>query len=157
YMPHTRGLDRWFPANEEIDSPRVPRRSSANRALGLHDRKRMTPTSFAWRRPLGSALLASIMLCAVASPAHAAIPDRKAQADALYQHAQHMLERRSIDGRRAAIADLERATLLEPNDPGYQLTLARVYYQVGFVSAARRRFERVVALTPNDAEGRYGL
>src|ERR1044072_8440287 len=117
----------------------------------------MTATSLAWHRPLRSALLASILVSAVAWPARAVTSDRKAQAEALYQHAQHMLERRSIEARRVAISDLERATLLAPNEPGCQLTRARVYFQVGFIGAARRRFERVVALTPNDAEGRYGL
>lgn len=86
-----------------------------------------------------------------------AVPGMRAQAEALYQHALRMMERRNIEGRRAAIADLEQATLLDPTQASYQLTLARAYYQSGFLKSARQRFERVVAMMPNDAESRYGL
>ena len=51
--------------------------------------------------------------------------DRAAHGEALYQRALRMLDRKSFEGRRAAIADLEQATLDAPDNPGFQLTLAR--------------------------------
>ncbi len=98
----------------------------------------------------------AILVTIAAGPAGAAT-STQAQAEALYQRALRMMERRNIEGRQAAIADLEQATLLDPRQANYQLTLARAYYQSGFLKNARQRFERVVSMMPNDAEGRYGL
>ena len=109
-------------------------------------------------RPFAERAIALVIALAWASPSAAAVArDGPAQAEALYQNALRMLQRKSIEGRRVAIDDLERATLLAPRDAGYQLALARAYYQVGFLASARKRFERVLAISPNEAEGRYGL
>jgi len=82
---------------------------------------------------------------------------RAQEADALFAHALSMLERRSIEARRTAIADLERATTLDPAHADAQLLLARTYLTAGFRRQAMRRFERVVALSPGEPEARYGL
>jgi GWxTD domain-containing protein len=82
---------------------------------------------------------------------------RKAGAQALVERAETMLARGDIEGRREALQDLEQATLLDPDNPNYQLLLARTYYRVGFLKNARDRFERVAKLSPSDAESRYGL
>ena len=79
------------------------------------------------------------------------------EARAAYARALARLERRSVEMRRMAITDLERATLLQPDNAEYQLTLARTYFVAGFVKQAMRRFERVAAIAPDDPEARYGL
>ncbi len=109
------------------------------------------------RRSPGRILILTLLLLTAVASAPRAAPDRRVEAQQLHLHAQSMLERGTIEGRRTAIADLEQATLLDPGNPGYELALARVYYQVGFLKSARRRFERVVRMMPNDANGRFGL
>jgi GWxTD domain-containing protein len=99
---------------------------------------------------------ASIALCLTVS-ARADVPARHGEAEAQYRRALVLLEQNSIDSRRMAMRALEQATLLEPTNATYQLTLARTYYRVGFLKSARHRFERVVRMAPNDAEGRFGL
>lgn len=82
---------------------------------------------------------------------------RRLEAEALHRRAVALGERRTIEGRRAAISALERATLLDPGNAEYELTLARLYYESGFLKSARSRFEGAVALAPEDAEARFGL
>jgi len=82
---------------------------------------------------------------------------RPERAAALYQQALGHLRENTMDTRRVAIDELERATLLTPGNPDYELTLARTYYQAGFVRLARERFTRVTRLAPEDAEARFGL
>lgn len=106
------------------------------------------------------ATLALLIALALAGrPAGAAEPvvDRHAQAEALFRKALARLERRNVDQRRLALRDLEQATLLDPTQPEYELTLARAYYQSGYLKSARMRFERVAALAPEDAGARFGL
>lgn len=82
---------------------------------------------------------------------------RELEAAALHAHAISMLERRSIEARRTAISDLERATTLDPSNADAQLLLARTYLLAGFRRQAMRRFERVVTLAPAEPEARFGL
>ena len=82
---------------------------------------------------------------------------RADEASRLVARAAKHLALRTIDGRRAAVAELERATVLEPLDPDYQLMLGRAYYASGFVHVAMQRFARVVAMVPADAGAHYGL
>ncbi|MEO5988219.1 MAG: GWxTD domain-containing protein [Candidatus Eisenbacteria bacterium] len=79
------------------------------------------------------------------------------EARRLYARAAGRLERRTVEMRRMAITDLERAALLDPKNAEYQLTLARTYYLAGFVKQAMRRFELVASIAPSDPESRYGL
>src|SRR5262249_53511020 len=51
----------------------------------------------------------------------------------------------------------EEANRLVPDHPGYELALARCYYQCGFHGRARQHFEKVARLAPSDPDGRYGL
>lgn len=106
-------------------------------------------------RPLFLTMLVTALAAApaVARP----VPSAARQAQALYQHALRALATHNIDMRRMALRDLEQATLLQPDQPAYELELARTYYACGFLKAARTRFERVAALQPTDAESHFGL
>jgi GWxTD domain-containing protein len=107
-----------------------------------------------WFIPAAAALA---ILLAIPVPEAVAMSGNARQAQELYDRATGLLQRNTIDTRRLALGDLEQATMLDPTNAEYQLTLARAYYQCGFLKSARRRFERVVKLTPSDAQGRYGL
>lgn len=102
-------------------------------------------------------------LLALAPPGAGAAPRapaqerRAAEAATLVEHAAARLREGTIEARRAAIADLERAAQLAPDRPEYQLLLARAYMVAGFTRAARERFLRVAALAPRDPEARFGL
>lgn len=104
-------------------------------------------------------LIAVCCLSNPARPAYAAheMRSRAEQAESLAVRASEHLARRTIEGRRSAIADLELAAQLDPARPDYQLLLARAYMAAGYLRQARTRFARVIALAPNDAEARYGL
>ncbi len=102
-------------------------------------------------------LLLVIVLLAPTVPARAAPPRSNPTADALYQSALRRLTHSSIETRRGAISDLEQATLISPGNPTYELLLARVYYECGFLKYAQRRYERVARMAPQDADGRFGL
>jgi GWxTD domain-containing protein len=103
-------------------------------------------------------LLAAAPVVALVGPAAPVeARSRAARAEQLYQRALAHLAERTLDARRTAIDELERATLLAPGQPAYQLTLARTYYQAGFLRNARERFELISRLAPEDAESRYGL
>ena len=102
-------------------------------------------------------LLFAPLSAARAAPEPAGARARALEAEALQAHALQMLERRTIEARRTAISDLERATLLLPEEPGPQLLLARTYLAAGFRRQAMRRFERVVSLAPLEPEARFGL
>ena len=116
----------------------------------------MKPT----RRPC-LILFAGLLACwASLVPSRAALgapgtEQSRLEASAAYARAWARLERRSVEMRRMAITDLERATLLQPENAEYQLTLARTYYVAGFVKQAMRRFEKVVAIAPDDPEARH--
>jgi GWxTD domain-containing protein len=92
---------------------------------------------------------------ASADPAGPARPHMSAEA--LYQRALDWLARNTVDTRRQALRALEQATLLDPANAEYELTLARTYYACGFLRNARLRFERVARLRPEDAGGHEGL
>ncbi len=79
------------------------------------------------------------------------------EVQALYARAQARLAEHRVETRRMAIVDLERATMLDPEDAECQLLLARTYYQAGFLKQASRRFERLALLAPDDPEARFGL
>ena len=76
---------------------------------------------------------------------------------ALFHSAERRLANSTIDSRRAAIKELEQATLLDPANATAQLLLARTYYECGFLMYSQRRFELVTQLDPADAAGQYGL
>jgi GWxTD domain-containing protein len=80
---------------------------------------------------------------------------RSEEAGKLYRRA--LSERRdSFESRRLAMKQLERATLLAPDSVSYHLELARLYFSMGFLGQARRRYERVGQLRPDLAEGHLG-
>lgn len=104
-------------------------------------------------------LLAVVGGLALLAP-HAGAADpavRHAEGEALATRARQQLSLGTVEGRRAAVQALERATTLEPGNAEWQLQLARTYYRSGWLHAARKRFERVAALQPDDAAARHGL
>ncbi len=105
---------------------------------------------------LSTSLLAVLLLLAPASApaAPGAAPPR---AQVLFDRALAHLRRNTIDDRRFAIEALEEATRLAPGSATYEITLARIYYEAGFLRLARERFERVARLEPSDAQARIGL
>ena len=82
---------------------------------------------------------------------------RDEQATELRDQAERWLLLRTIDGRRMALRSLERAVILAPDRIDIQVVLARASYQAGFIKQARQRYERALALAPNDATARFGL
>lgn len=108
------------------------------------------------------AALALFFLGSVAAPAGAeTAAERRARREAdaarLVEHAAGRLRAGTVEARRGALADLERAVQLAPARPDYQLLLARTYMAMGFTRMARERFAKVTALAPEDAEARWGL
>lgn len=99
----------------------------------------------------------TLLLLALAAPAGASSQAHRQEARKLYDQAVAHLAQRTFDTRRIALDELEQATLLDPENPEYELTLARAYLQAGHVRSARQRFERVTRLAPEDAPARYGL
>jgi GWxTD domain-containing protein len=88
----------------------------------------------------------------------AALPlSREERATSLLERAERRLALHTIEFRRMAISDLERASELAPERPDIQITLARAYFDAGFIKESRERFERTVALAPNDSQARFGL
>lgn len=92
------------------------------------------------------------------APADSArVARREAEAARLAEHAVSRLRIGSIEARRTAISDLERAVQLAPRRTEYQLRLARAYQDAGFTRSARDRFDKVRALAPTDPAARFGL
>ena len=108
------------------------------------------------RAVLVLALLLSVGLAgATADPAGQA--RAREEASALYEHALARLAANTIESRREALRELERATLLDPGNATYHLTLARTDYACGFLRSAREHFERAASIQPADAAGHVGL
>src|SRR5262245_65644550 len=105
-------------------------------------------------RPLLVTLLLLIPGAALAATAGSPASPREAQADRLFEDAEHRLSMHTFDARRIAISELERACELAPLRVDIQLRLARVYAEAGFVKLSRRRFERALSLAPNDPDAR---
>ncbi|HTK30443.1 MAG TPA: GWxTD domain-containing protein [Candidatus Saccharimonadaceae bacterium] len=102
---------------------------------------------------------ALIVLLSWSAPAaaRAAPAPRAAAADTLAAQARAHLARGTVDTRRMALRELEQATLLAPERADLHLELGRAYYACGFLKYARRRFELVSRLTPQDPAARFGL
>lgn len=111
------------------------------------------------RVPFAVVAALALLLAADPRPAAAATTQatREQEAARLVARAGEQLHRGTVEGRRAAIQDLERAVLLAPKRPDYELLLARSYLAAGFNRSAREHFTRVAALAPEDPEARFGL
>lgn len=108
------------------------------------------------------AILALCFLPLLAGRAGAGTPPgarerREAEAARLVEKAVLRLRAGTIDARRSALSNLERAVQLAPSRPDYELLLARAYMAGGYQRQARTHFTRVTALAPDDAEARFGL
>ncbi len=102
------------------------------------------------------AALVLALIAAAAGPG-GAWADRAGDAEALVRRAQGYDARGTIDGRRLAARCLEQATALAPDSLEYQITLGRLYYRMGFLKQARKRFERVERQDARSADARFGL
>jgi GWxTD domain-containing protein len=101
-------------------------------------------------------------LCAVAllgavgpRPVRANVAD--AEAGRLLESAEQRLAMQTIELRRVAIAELERASELSPKRLDVLLTLARAYQQAGYLKQSRIRYERALAIAHDDPDARLGL
>ncbi len=108
-------------------------------------------------RPAGRAFALLLLLCGMALGPVAARSDRAAQAESLYRRALAYDARNTLESRRQARECLEEATRLSPDRVPYELTLARLYYRMGFLKQARLRFKKVEKLDPQSADARLGL
>jgi len=108
------------------------------------------------RRVLEILLLAVVLLASGARHAAAAGPGDD-QAGQLLASAEQRLAMQTIEMRRVAIAELERAHELAPTRLDVLLTLARAYTQAGFQKQSRIRYERALALAGDNADSRLGL
>ncbi|MBI5711232.1 MAG: GWxTD domain-containing protein [Candidatus Eisenbacteria bacterium] len=111
---------------------------------------------------LAFATLALGAACAHAGDADTALPARgdparTARAESLYVQAESRLAAGGLDARRKAIAQLEEAALLAPDDARYQTALGDACLDAGFAERARACFERGAMLAPADAAPRFGL
>ena len=84
-------------------------------------------------------------------------PGLTRKAEALFAEAEKNLKAGGYDARRVAMQKLEQATLLDRDNPTYELLLAHTYYDAGFLGQARTRYEQVARMTPEDADGQFGL
>lgn len=82
---------------------------------------------------------------------------REERAKDLFDRAQERVGSDRIEYRRQAISWLEQATLLEPENPDYQMALGHAYYAAGFYQNARLRFEKVAELLPSDPDAQFGM
>jgi GWxTD domain-containing protein len=103
-------------------------------------------------------LLLTLALAAPAAAADGPVASRRAvESRELFARAQKRLAGHTIELRRMAIADLDRAARLAPEDPEIALLLARTLYAAGFVRQAMLQFQHVVELSPSDPVARFGL
>ena len=112
-----------------------------------------TPILVRFVRSLG---LAAGLLAVGVLPVHA-VTAGDTEAGRLLASAEQRLAARTIEMRRLAIAELERAHELAPDRLDVLLTLARAYSQAGFQKQARLRYERALALADDHPETRLGL
>jgi GWxTD domain-containing protein len=106
-------------------------------------------------RGLGAATILLLLLAPAVHPAVARAAHAR-EAESLYDRARVEEKRGTLESRREALGMLERATVLAPDSVTYQLELARLYYSMGFLGQARKRYERVAKLDPDRAEGHLG-
>jgi GWxTD domain-containing protein len=107
------------------------------------------------RPGIGSLALASLLLAWLAGSTVAEAAPSQEAVD-LYRRALLDEKRDTFDSRRQAAKYLERATLLAPDSVAYHLELARLYYRMGFLGLARKRYERAGRLDPGRAEAHLG-
>jgi len=110
----------------------------------------------------GRRILTSL-LCAVTLPAAPGVPvaatsaARAAEADSLHRHALARLAERSLDARRLALVELERASLLDPGRLGIWLDFGRLCLESGQRRRGRSCYERAKRVAPDDPEAHIAL
>ena len=109
------------------------------------------------RRRITAALLSAATLLATTEFARASRSDRVAEAEALHRHALECLAMGTIDARRQAMAELERASLLDPNRLQTLLDLGRLCLETGQRQRGRSCYERAQRVAPDDPEAYLAL
>jgi tetratricopeptide (TPR) repeat protein len=102
--------------------------------------------------------LVAVMALGVALPGRAA-PARDAQvrADSLHRRALERLADDTIESRRAAIRDLEQASILAPDRVEVWRDLARLCQLIGDRQRARSCLQRIAVLAPDDGDAQSAL
>jgi GWxTD domain-containing protein len=101
--------------------------------------------------------LVALAALALAPGVGAGAHEPRDDVEALYRAALRNIARNTVDSRRSAMLELERATLLSPERADFHMELGRLYYRMGFLKQARLRFERVASLDSNRPEAAIGL
>lgn len=109
------------------------------------------------RHPRAPAVACAVALLAAASGPGPARADRAADVDSLVRRAQRHEALGTIDGRRVAARSYEQATDLAPERFDSHLALGRLYYRMGFLKLARKRFEKVEKQDARSADAQFGL
>ncbi|VFQ99653.1 unnamed protein product [Cuscuta campestris] len=97
-----------------------------------------------------------LMDTALSQPAVRELPDRE-RGEALYKRAEMQV---ALNRRRrvaSAVADLEQAVKLSPDNAGAFCLLGRCYEAVGRKDDAQRCFDGALRIEPESAEAREGL
>ncbi|MGH7731678.1 MAG: tetratricopeptide repeat protein [Candidatus Eiseniibacteriota bacterium] len=109
------------------------------------------------RRPILAALLSAALLSAPRVPAAATDAAKAAEADSLHRHAVARLAEGSLDARRLALSELERASRLDPGRLAIWLDLGRLCLETGRRLRGRSCYERASRVAPDDAEAHLAL
>ena len=109
------------------------------------------------RRILVALLSGTSLLAAPEVPVAATSAARAAEADSLHRRAVARLAEGSLDARRLAVAELERASLLDPGRLQIWLDLGRLCLETGRRQHGRACYERARRVAPDDPEAHIAL
>jgi len=108
-------------------------------------------------RRITATLLSAATLFA-ATESHASSRAKKAsEAEALHRHALECMAMGTLDGRKQALAELERATELDPQRLQPLLDLGRLCLEIGQRQRGRSFYERAQRVAPDDPEAHLAL
>lgn len=109
------------------------------------------------RRILVALLSGTSLLAAPEAPVASTSAGRGTEADSLHRHAVARLAEGSLDARRLALAELERASLLDPGRLQIWLDLGRLCLETGRRQHGRSCYERAKRVAPDDPEAHVAL
>jgi tetratricopeptide (TPR) repeat protein len=103
-------------------------------------------------RVFASLLAAGVLLAAVRTAPAASRAERVAEADSLHRHALARLATPTLDARRLALVELERASLLDPERAQIWLDLGRLCLETGYRRRGRSCYQRAGEVSPDRPE-----
>ena len=109
------------------------------------------------RRIIGALLSTATLLATPQVPIAATSAGRAAEADSLHRHAVARLAESTLDSRRLAMSELERASLLDPEREQIWLDLGRLCLERGQRRRGRSCYERARRVVPDDAAAHVAL